>query len=180
MRGLTITGTGTGVGKTFVTRAIACALRRAGQRVAALKPYETGVDDERPVDAIALAAACGRPELASAAAFYRARASVAPFAATLLGEATAPTAQAIAAAVIDVSADADVVLVEGAGGLFVPIGPKETFADVARAVGHPILLVAVNVLGALSHVLTAVSPGAAARRSCAAWWSCRPRCCRSG
>jgi dethiobiotin synthetase len=64
-RVLFISGTGTGVGKTWVTRGLARALVRDGVDAVAIKPIETGCDPA-PADAVALARACRRPELASA------------------------------------------------------------------------------------------------------------------
>jgi len=83
--GLFVGGTGTGVGKTYVARALARALsREAGRAVAALKPLETGCDPD-PLDALALAGACGRPELAHHRGLYRVPPPLAPYAATLGG-----------------------------------------------------------------------------------------------
>jgi len=153
-RGLFITGTGTGVGKTFVTRGLAHALRHDGVSVAAIKPYETGCAPD-PEDALALGRACGRPELANAEGLYRARRPVAPWAATLAGEPPPAPIDTLAATVRGLAASSEIALVEGAGGLRVPVDADQDVADLAIALGLPLLLVARDELGVLSHTLCA-------------------------
>ena len=154
--GLFVTGTGTGVGKTFATRALARALvRDGGRRVAALKPLETGCDPE-PLDALALARACGRPELAHHRGLYRVAPPLAPYAATLEGHPAPPDPEQLAVTCRHLAREADVILVEGAGGILVPLDGTRDLADFARCLGLPIVLVARDALGVLSHVLTAV------------------------
>ncbi|MFT3925611.1 MAG: dethiobiotin synthase [Myxococcales bacterium] len=155
MRGLFISATGTGVGKTFVTRGLAAAMHASGRRVAALKPMETGVSDLDRSDAALLARACGRPELADYPGFYRAKLGVAPYAAQLEGEPAPPPVRALVDAVHHAARGSEFALVEGAGGLLVPIDRRQTMADLVAALGLPLVLVAPNALGVLSHVLTA-------------------------
>lgn len=150
IRGLFVSGTTTGAGKTTITRALAQALVLRGRSVAAIKPLETGVDRVAE-DAVALAAACGRPELASDPAWYRARRPASPYAATLEGE-SPPRLDAILARIGTL--DVELVLCEGAGGLLVPLDRERTMADLARALGLPLLLVAPDRLGVLSDVLS--------------------------
>jgi dethiobiotin synthetase len=152
---LFVTGTGTGAGKTHLVRGLALAAGHRGRRAVALKPIETGCDPD-PIDAIALAAASGRPELARDSAFHRARAAVSPYAAFLAGEAPVPPLEAIASRVHALGEGADDVFVEGAGGVLVPLDAQRTMADFAAALGHPVCLVAPDALGVLSHALTAV------------------------
>ena len=154
-RVLFISGTGTGVGKTWVTRGLARALVRQGDNVAALKPIETGCDPE-PADARAIARACGRPELASGAGLYRARPPLAPWAATLEGEPPA-SLPSIVAATRALSGSADIALIEGAGGLLVPLDATADMADLALALEAELVLVGEDRLGVLSHVLSAVA-----------------------
>lgn len=156
-----VSATGTGVGKTWMTTALARHLAGAGRRVAALKPIETGCEPE-PLDAIALATACDRPELAHAAGFYRARLPLAPWAATAMGEPPPPAVADLVRAIHAASAGADDVIVEGAGGVLVPFDAENDLVDLALALGYPLLLVAPDVLGTLSHTRAAVE--AAERR----------------
>lgn len=152
MRIVFVTGTGTGVGKTWIARGLARAAARRGIAVAAIKPIETGCDPE-PRDAIALARAAGRMELASATGLYRARAAVAPYAAALGGEAPPPAPDAIAGAVRSAARGGELAIVEGAGGLLVPLDREHTIADVARALDASLVIVARDGLGVLSDVL---------------------------
>jgi dethiobiotin synthetase len=146
-----VTGTGTGVGKTAIATALARALSARGVAAAAMKPIETGVDAIAE-DAAALAAACGRPELADDPRWFRARAAISPYAATRRGE-PAVDLRGLAAAV-RAHAEGRVAIVEGAGGLFVPLTRTETIADLAAELGLPLLVVAPNRLGVLSDVLS--------------------------
>jgi dethiobiotin synthetase len=154
MKGIFVSGTGTGVGKTYVTRAIAAALHAAGKRVVALKPIETGVADGAPRDSTMLANASGRPELAEFRGFYRHPLPLAPYAASLESGTPPPSVRVLVDAVHQAARGSELTLVEGAGGLFVPIDARDTMADLVAALGLPLLLVAPNALGVLSTALT--------------------------
>jgi dethiobiotin synthetase len=155
MRGLFISGTGTGVGKTYVTRALAAALSASGKRVAAIKPVETGFTSLETSDAFAIASAAGRPEIASAGGFYRAKHALSPYAATLEGDPRPPSVPALVDAIHHASRGTELCLVEGAGGLLVPLDIRDTMADLVAALGLPLVLVCTNQLGVLSPVLSA-------------------------
>jgi dethiobiotin synthetase len=150
---LFVTSPGTGAGKTLVARALTSALRARGRRVAALKPIETGVDPD-PLDAQALAHAAGQPAHAHHPALYRARPPVSPYAALLEGHGPTIDLPRLIQHIHATAADADVILVEGAGGLLVPLDATHDIADLALALRYPLLLVARDELGVLSHVLT--------------------------
>lgn len=153
---LFLSGTGTGVGKTFVSRGLSRALVRRGLPVAAVKPLETGCQPE-PEDARALARACGRPELAHAPGLYRAPLPLAPYAATLAGCSPPPALATLAATIRQLLEGAQVQLVEGAGGLFVPYDAEQDLADLAARLGAPIVVVAPDALGTLSYTLSLVA-----------------------
>ncbi len=153
------TGTGTDVGKTFVSERIVRELAKT-HRVAAIKPFETDVN-ALPKDATRLAQACKRPELATG--FYRVEPALGPYAATLAGE-RPPNLEALADEMIERTTAAEVVWVEGAGGPLVPLNADTTIADFVaslrvRLAGRAVfstLLVARNELGVQSHTLAAV------------------------
>lgn len=151
MKGIFVSSTGTGCGKTYVARSIVAALRARNTAVRGLKPIETGVD---PVaqDAEALARTSGDPALADARGFYRARHALAPLACHLEGEALPPSTKELAAACKAAAANAYAV-VEGAGGLFVPLDHAYDVADLALDLGLQTLLVAPDRLGVLSDVV---------------------------
>ena len=149
MSALFVTGTDTNVGKTFVSCALIAALRARGRRVAVMKPVETGVESE-PLDALALRTAAADPAPLDVICPVRLRAPLAPsVAARLEGRTLDP--ERLVQNVLSRSAEADVLLVEGAGGLLVPIAGRFTFADLARRCALPLLLVAANRLGTVNH-----------------------------
>jgi dethiobiotin synthetase len=162
-----VTGTDTGCGKTTVGRAIGAALRRRGVAVAAFKPIETGCEEREgrrrvAADAEALARAAGSelaPELlcpvrlAMPASPERAAAA----------EGREVDLDAIAAAWGEVRRGADFVVVEGAGGLLVPITATETMADLPTRLGLPVLIVARDALGTVNHTLLTIEAARARR-----------------
>lgn len=154
LRGLFVSSTGTSEGKSVVTCALAAALHRSGVRIAAVKPMETGCTPTAQ-DAEALAQACGDPSLAQRPGFYRARLPASPYAVELESEQAAPRVLDLKRALLEVATSYQGVLVEGAGGLFVPINRTQLIADLVHALDLPVLLVATDRLGVLSHVLAA-------------------------
>lgn len=140
---LIVSGTGTGVGKTVVSCALARALTKRGS-TKGIKPYETGVAD-RAHDAEMLAEAAGQPCIHP---YFRAAAPLAPAAFD-----DVPPISAIADQIRGDMADCEHAIIESAGGLFVPIAPHRLFADLAAQLGLPIILVTYDGLGTLSHTL---------------------------
>jgi dethiobiotin synthetase len=162
-RTLVVTGTGTGVGKTVVTAAIA-ALHPG--RVAVLKPAQTGAGVGEPADladVVRLAAPATVAELA------RYPDPLAP--ATAARRAGRPPLDPAAAADAAgrLAADHDLVLVEGAGGLLVRWrdDPPGTLADVAALLGAPVLVVAAAGLGTLNAAALTVEALRARGLACA-------------
>jgi dethiobiotin synthetase len=146
---LFITGTDTGVGKTYVACALALALRARGHRVAVLKPVETGVEHE-PEDAVRLRAAAGDDASLDDVCPYRLRAPLAPLAAARL-EGVTLDVDRIVALIARRAAAADVLLVEGAGGLLVPVAGRTTWAEIVVRAQLPVAIVAANRLGTINH-----------------------------
>ena len=156
MRGLFVTGTDTGVGKTFVTAGLARLLSDRGFRVGVMKPVETGCerhgDDLVPADAVQLLTAAGGHQDLSSVCPYRFEAPLAPdVAARREGRSIDPVV--ILNLFGTVAASHDIILVEGAGGLLVPIWGRYTMADLARDIGLPLLVITASRLGAVSHTL---------------------------
>lgn len=143
-----ITGTDTGVGKTFVTCALTRLLRERGQKVFAFKPIETGC---QPIaeDQDALCAAAGDWQTDELRGCYRFARAAAPIVA-----ATVPIElDRIDRAIARGSVQADVTLVEGAGGWRVPITASLDMGGLARHLGFPVILVARAGLGTINHSL---------------------------
>ena len=143
MRVLIVTGTDTGVGKTVVTAALAALARARGERVAVVKPAQTGVVPGEPGDLDEVRRLAGIDDLHE---LVRHEAALAPGSA---GEGIAPEAVATAVRALE---DRDLVLVEGAGGLLVHLDAMGgTLADVAALLDAPVLVVARAGLGTLNH-----------------------------
>lgn len=150
MRGLFVTGTDTGVGKTVVACALARGWRARGRRVAVMKPVETGVAGE-PEDATRLRAAAGDPAPLEVVCPWRFGAPLAPVMAARAAGAPPVDVAALVAHARRRATEADVLLVEGAGGLLVPVEGRTTWVDVVARLGIPLLIVAANRLGAINH-----------------------------
>ncbi len=150
MRGLFVTGTDTGVGKTEVTAALVEGWRSRGLDVAAMKPAESGVAPGEVADAERLRAATGGVDPMELVCPYRLAAPVAPAVAARLEGRTISFDHVLACARELLRRHA-ALLVEGAGGLLVPLTDDRTFADLAWALGMPVLLVARAGLGTINH-----------------------------
>jgi dethiobiotin synthetase len=160
---LFVTGTDTGVGKTFIACALAHALRRAGRRVGVVKPVETGVDGE-PEDAVRLRAAAADPAPLDDVCPYRLRAPLAPSVAAAREGVTIDIPHIVALIERRVRVT-DELIVEGAGGLLVPIVGTTTYLDLALRLNLPLLIVAANRLGTVNHCALTARVAAAARLS---------------
>ena len=153
MRGLFITATDTGVGKTILSAALLAAMADAGTRPRAHKPVLTGLDEcgvalGWPPDHELLALAADmRPE---EVAPLRYGAAVSPhLAAALAGERIEP-ARLLAAAR---APGAQALIVEGIGGLLTPLSERFTVRELAAALGLPVLIAARPGLGSINHTL---------------------------
>ena len=155
-RGIFITGTDTGVGKTFVAATLAAYLSDGGYRVGVLKPAETGCEDSdgklTPADALRLKDASGCTESIEKICPYQFAEPLAPSVAAERAGVKIDIDHLLAV-YDDISSSHDVTLVEGAGGLLVPLLPSYTYADLARVFKLPILVVAANKLGIINHLL---------------------------
>lgn len=172
-RGIFVTGTDTGVGKTFVSCVLIHALRHRGLRVAPMKPVAAGAIDVggclMSEDTLALLDACDTPkpaaELVNPVLF---REPMAPhIAAEREGRVVmlAPILNAFGA----LTARSDTVLVEGVGGFVVPLSPTLDTRDLAVALGLPVVLVVGLRLGCLNHALLTAEAIQAAGLSLAGW-----------
>ncbi|MBM9509550.1 ATP-dependent dethiobiotin synthetase BioD [Streptomyces sp. KK5PA1] len=155
-----VTGTGTEVGKTVATAAVAAASLAQGLSVAVLKPAQTGVAEHEPGDAAEVARLAGPVTAAELARYPE---PLAPVTAALRSGRNPVGPEEIAEAAAKLAAVHDVVLVEGAGGLLVRYDEKgSTLADTAALMGARVLLVAPAGLGTLNA--TALTAEALAAR----------------
>jgi dethiobiotin synthetase len=157
MPGLFIAGTDTGVGKTHTAAMIVRALRAAGQNVGVYKPAGSGCSRDPQSgelvceDALALWRAAGEPGELTQVCPQRFAAALTPHRAA---EAEGRTLDAaLVRRGLDVWRERDVVIVEGAGGLFSPLGTDELNIDVAAEFGFPIVIVTANRLGTIHATL---------------------------
>ncbi len=148
--GIFVTGTDTGVGKTLVSVALIEAFRKSGLKVGAMKPIETGVGKEGPLDAIALRDATGSTDPLATICPQQFALPAAPNAAAS-AENREVDLTAIDAAYKTLAKGRDLMLVEGAGGLLVPILEEWTMAELASRLDLPLLVVARASLGTINH-----------------------------
>lgn len=154
--GLFITGTDTGVGKTFVAASLAAFLREQGYRTGVMKPVETGCPEKNgvliPEDAKHLKETSGCGEPIEKICPYRFHEPLAPSIAAQRANQKIDV-DLLLTTYGEISAEYDVTLVEGAGGLMVPLLPSYTYADFARVLKLPLIVVAANKLGVINHLL---------------------------
>lgn len=151
-----ITGTDTGVGKTFFTCGLARWLRSCGYSVGVMKPVETGCITRDgalyPEDAWRLKEASGCAETIERICPYRLPDPLAPsIAAERAG--VRMDIDRMLTALEEIKGAHEITLIEGAGGLMVPLVASYTFADFARVAKLPVIVVAANKLGVINHLL---------------------------
>jgi dethiobiotin synthetase len=160
---LVVTGTGTGVGKTVVTAAVAALAAARGSRVAVVKPAQTGVGTAEPGDLAEVRRLAGVTDLHELARYPD---PLSPAAAARHSGLDPLDLRSVAARVRALADDRDLVLVEGAGGLLVRYDEEgATLADLAHALAADVLVVVDPSLGTLNH--TALTLEAMAHRGLA-------------
>jgi dethiobiotin synthetase len=166
-QGLFVTGTGTEVGKTVVAATIARTLTGEGRRVAVFKPAVTGLDEGVETDHELLRRASGSGQSDEEIAPYRYGPPASPhLAAAMAGEEIDPEHLRRAAAAA--AEEADAIVCEGVGGLFVPLSPAYLVRDLAADLGYPLIVVASPGLGTINHTLLTVEAARAASLEVAA------------
>ena len=159
MRGIFVTGTDTGVGKTIVTGLLARYLSDKGLNVITQKWVQTGSKDYTPDTETHLGLMCEKKK-----DLTRYLANISPY--TLKFAASPHLAASLERKKIDIkkikraykelSRNFDIVIAEGAGGALVPISKKRLMIDIARELDLPVLIVTANKLGAINHTLLTV------------------------
>lgn len=148
-----LTGTDTEIGKTFITCALLHRARRAGLRAAGLKPVAAGTGSDgknEDVEQIRAASMLTLPDTVINP--YCFAAAIAPHIAAE-EEGRVIDFAVIGKACAEARATADLLIVEGAGGFRIPLGPDGDSADLAVALGLPVILVVGMRLGCISHAL---------------------------
>lgn len=165
MTALFITATGTDIGKTFVTAGLLRRLRARGLPAAALKPLLSGINPDDPAslaasDPAALLRALDRPvtlEEIARISPWRYRAPLSPDQAAALEGRGIDTDALLDFCRERIAFAGGPLLVEGVGGVMVPLSGRWTVLDWMAALGLPVLLVTGSYLGTLSHTLTALA-----------------------
>lgn len=147
---LFVTGTDTGVGKTLVTAALAQALCRREISVGVMKPVETGVANGQPSDATRLIQAAGVADSLTLVRPYAFRLPLAPWDAARAERRTI-SRSVILRAWQRLRSHHAIVLVEGAGGVHVPITRKTDMLDLMATMKRPVLVVGRSALGGINH-----------------------------
>lgn len=164
MPGLFITSSGTGIGKTLVTALLVRQLAQHGKKVRALKPVMTGCtpETEDESDAAVILRSLGRevnPIELERVSPWRFEAPISPDMAAAREESEIEFPELVAFCREEAAAaasDGELLLIEGIGGVMVPLTERETVADWIAALKMPALLVTGSYLGSLSHTLTAL------------------------
>ena len=168
-----VTGTDTEVGKTFIAASLLTMARQRGLRCAGIKPVAAGCERQDGAlvndDALALMAASGAGLGYGAVNPVALEPAIAPHIAAAQAGLTL-SAGALAESCRGVLAlDYDFVIVEGAGGWFVPLDERETLADLCIDLDLPVILVVGMKLGCLNHALLTVAAIAGAGLRIAGW-----------
>jgi dethiobiotin synthetase len=156
-----ITATGTDVGKTFVTASLIRNLRQMGREVEAIKPVVSGFDPKQAaasdpgvlLDALGLPVAADEIKRISP---WRFRAALSPDLAAAMENRRIDVDEVVAFCQSAVADRHDVLLIEGIGGIMVPLDEERTILDVMMALHLPLILVTGSYLGSISHTLTAL------------------------
>lgn len=153
---LGITGTDTGVGKTYLSTVLLTLMRRRGHSVAAMKPVETGVTANDPAsDAMRLREAAGSDDAVERVRPVLLSEPLAPWVALARSGGMVDLA-ALDAAFNELSEGRDAILVEGAGGLLVPLTRDVAYDGLFVGWGLDLIVIAGNRLGTINHTLLTV------------------------
>jgi len=158
-RGIFITGTDTGVGKTFVTAGLIGAFRKMGFTVCPMKPLETGcrIKDGSlvPEDALKLIEASNTEESLEIINPYRFRFPLAPAVAAEL-EGDKIYKKKLFSSYNYLSGKYEIIIVEGAGGIMAPVYKKYLFLDLVEELGIPLIIISRPILGTINHTLLTI------------------------
>jgi dethiobiotin synthetase len=154
-RGLFVTGTDTGVGKTIATGVVAISLRAQGLKAGVMKPVETGTGRRAPTDSDWLLSVAPSEDPREMITPYRLRTAAAP-AVAATAENLSIELPIIVAAFKALASRHECIIVEGVGGAMVPLRHDLLVTDLILELGLPVLIVARVGLGSINHTLLTV------------------------
>jgi dethiobiotin synthetase len=158
-KGIFITGTDTGVGKTFVAAGLINTLKRLGLNVCPMKPVETGCGFRKgrlvPEDSLKLVKSAQIDDPLDIINPYRFRHPLAPAVAAQLEGAVIKKGK-IFSAYKKLSSKYDITIIEGAGGIMVPLRRRYLFLDLIKDLAVPVLIVSRPGLGTINHTLLTI------------------------
>src|SRR5215813_4519811 len=161
MSAVFITATGTDIGKTFVTAGLIRHIRGSGGAIAAVKPVVSGFDPEawQESDPAVLLAALGRPVVLAEVeriSPWRFKAPLSPHPASAREGRTIVFRDVVEFCRKSIAVDRGMVLIEGIGGIMVPLDDRHTVLDLMSMLRIPAILVAGSYVGTISHTLSAL------------------------
>ena len=146
MRGIFVTGTDTNIGKTIVSAALACALRET-ENVCFWKPIQTGIEEDNDTETVRKLANCSAGEIFDQG--VRLEKPLSPHLSARLAGAEISVAN-----ILGFLDDPEkFLIVEGAGGVLVPLNESELMIDLMKALDLPVVVVARSALGTINHTL---------------------------
>jgi len=161
MSAVFITATGTDIGKTFVTAGLIRHIRGSGGAIAAVKPIVSGFDPEawQESDPAVLLAALGCPVVLAEVeriSPWRFKAPLSPHLASAREGRTIVFRDVVEFCRKSIAVDRGMVLIEGIGGIMVPLDDRHTVLDLMSMLRIPAILVAGSYVGTISHTLSAL------------------------
>lgn len=154
-----ITATGTDIGKTVITCALAHALKKQGKNVSAIKPVISGwQDNDESMDTMQILQSLGQnidDGSINSVSPWRLKAPLSPNIAAAK-EGLAINFDEVVKFCKKSNKNAEILLIEGAGGVFVPLNEEKTIADLIKALNIPAIVVAGTYLGAINHTIATI------------------------
>jgi dethiobiotin synthetase/malonyl-CoA O-methyltransferase len=146
MNGIFVTGTDTGIGKTIVSASLVCAFRKR-EKVGYWKPVQTGIEEDDDTETVRRLANCSEDEIFDLG--FRLEKPVSPHLSARLANVEITVEKILSF----VKADERFWIVEGAGGVLVPLNENALVIDLIKALNLPVLIVARSGLGTINHTL---------------------------
>lgn len=149
MNGIFVTGTGTGVGKTIVAASLIFAFRKK-KAVTYWKPVQTGIEEDNDTETVKILANCNSAEIFDKG--FRLKMPLSPHLSAQLANMEISVEKVLQF----LEKDERFWIVEGAGGILVPLNETETMVDLIKALNLPVLIVAQSGLGTINHTLLTI------------------------